>query len=399
MAGSVVPLPDGAALPVQRHPQNRKGIDEDLLHKVQRDNARVAPIDQSTPPPKQPGVGGLAMTPAEQQRAELSHLQAPPGAGLDWRPPPPPPLDEQLRREAAGMQRVQQAEARTQVDNPYTIEGARQNFAHDALLRRDPVTHELGVQQWDQMTPLQKAAAEFNAMLVDARASDREYHKQHDANYDPNVPGAQDKMQQQVDTYTKAYERHLGDPANEGLSSDFMNPDTLSLLEQLNINVPDATVQDFTSGRAMITDKDIAKYLAPGAEVPFGDQRGHLVQQLAHHTLNLERTLARGNKLLFDFTRSAAVSRRQAVTDFGGQPDVVDPITQRVTQEFNDWYNVLLASKTQDEAVAKMPGFLDHIASYGVEPTTFYDYVRTRSLADTQNGGKDVLKLIMPSGG
>jgi hypothetical protein len=270
-----------------------------------------------------------------------------------------------------------------------------------ANFRFDPHASRLSVEEYNNLTPAQRAAVDFNTMLAKAAKQDAKAA----VNRDPHPNGDQaSAFTQAVDTYGKAYDKILGDNRIDGVTGDaFYKPQTLALLEQLGYKNPEASIADFTSLRSAITQHDIDRWLTKDPEtghlpVPgVNDQRGTQVQQLVHETRALEASLAKGNKLLQNLGTSAAVERSSAVAQFGGTPVTAPGTGQEPTKigDFTLVYNALLNAQDPQTVVSQLPKFFEDIrARYGASPDDFYSYAGNRAAFDKQAGGVDVTATL-----
>ena len=177
--------------------------------------------------------------------------------------------------------------------------------------------NEHGSSVYDMYTPTQKAAVDFNRMLLQA------VHKDRKANYNP------DDLQRTA--YNDAVDEVLG-----GNGSDTYAPETLALLKQIGYSDPSADLDDFLSLKAGIGRKNIVAMAdhqapapaAPGVETaaglsplasPLEQERFALAKDLAHTTEAIEPTIAQGNKLLSTIIDTAQVDRGDLLDKFGGE--------------------------------------------------------------------------------
>ena len=176
--------------------------------------------------------------------------------------------------------------------------------------------NEHGSSVYDNYTPTQKAAVDFNQMLLQA------VHKDRKADYSPTDA--------QRTEYNASVDQTLG-----GHGSDTYAPETLALLNQIGYSDPSASLDDFLSLKAGIGRKQIERMAdhqapapaAPGVETaaglsvtasPLDRERFNLAQSLAHTTMAIEPTIAQGNKLLSTITDTAQVDRGDLLDKLGG---------------------------------------------------------------------------------
>lgn len=172
-------------------------------------------------------------------------------------------------------------------------------------------------EEYNALSDKQRAAVDFNTMLVSAVRKDR---KNQD-DYDPS------KEQQHI--YDLSVEKMFGDDRG----SDMYAPETLSVLKQIKYTDSNADLDDFLGLRAAITAKDlkhIGTSTAPGAvsQSGAGDvqiDRMNLSQELADRTQKLEQSLTKGRQLLQSMNATAAVERNFDLRGLGGLPNEAPP--------------------------------------------------------------------------
>lgn len=168
-------------------------------------------------------------------------------------------------------------------------------------------------EQYAALDPMEKAAIDFNTMLV--RAVRKDKHNQEE--YDPTPA--------EVTTYDDTVERLFG----EDRGSKLYAPETLGVLDQIKFRDESADLDDFLKLKAAITKRDLKNIEAPSLDfISEGLQpaptepapaRADLTQMLASRTqLMLQESLDRGNQLLQTTQQTAAVNRNEAVTLLGG---------------------------------------------------------------------------------
>lgn len=158
-------------------------------------------------------------------------------------------------------------------------------------------TDEMTDAEYNALDPKQKAAIDFNTMLVDAVRRDRKLQDE----YDPT------KADQRY--YDAAVSNMFGDTQPDALQ---YAPETLAVLKQIGYNDPQADINDFLSLKATIKTSDL-KDLATGAVVPTENarvadsmptpeaDRTELMARLASSTQRMEAELAKGTDLLTKF--------------------------------------------------------------------------------------------------
>ena len=168
---------------------------------------------------------------------------------------------------------------------------------------------------YNALTDRQRAAVDFNTMLVQAREKDlnTDYHQ----------------TAQQQATYEKAVERMFG--ANGG--SETYAPETMAVLNQIDFTPTDNkqgdTLDDFLGLKAAISEKDLENFtipktplLKPAYDVVGSfdgrDTNAEFNAQLVAKTRELESSLAKGNEVLQNFQASAKFARNEDLAYFGG---------------------------------------------------------------------------------
>lgn len=172
---------------------------------------------------------------------------------------------------------------------------------------------------WDDYLGLsdrQRAAVDFNTLIVDAREKDLT------TDYTPS--------DQQEATYDKAVQRMFG--KNGG--SETYAPETLSVLEQIDFEGKGQDIDDFLGLKFTVTEKDLEKLELPqlpsvqilGVELGgSGSERIDQLTDIALDTQHLVETMAKTGSLLQDFTSSAALERNEDLQFYGGRLNRVEP--------------------------------------------------------------------------
>jgi hypothetical protein len=169
-------------------------------------------------------------------------------------------------------------------------------------------------EEYNALSEKQRAAVDFNTLLVKAVSKDNASQKI----YDPTLD---EKM-----AYEKGVEHIFGDDAKQ---PDEYAPETLSLLQQINYHDDAGELDDFLGLKAAITEEDLKHITvaAPANAVAFSgaDQpqvdRIELTQQLADQTQRLEASLAKGTKMLQSINATANLERNTILNMVGGIPN------------------------------------------------------------------------------
>jgi hypothetical protein len=173
---------------------------------------------------------------------------------------------------------------------------------------------------YDQLTPLQRSAVDFNTNLVRAVRKDRKLQDE----YAPT--------DQQMATYDKDVEKMFGPDG----TSDLYAPETMAVLRQIDFHDDSAALDDFLSLDAAIHARDL-KDLGPlktvinpatppakarrREDVPLENaatDRSDLMYGLARNTQSMEHALVRGNQMLQSIQAVAAVERNDDLGFIGG---------------------------------------------------------------------------------
>jgi hypothetical protein len=233
--------------------------------------------------------------------------------------------------------------------------------------------------QYDALTPQQRAAVDFNRMLLSAvrkdqmSVDDAEIGGKHGDKYQPT---AEEKA-----NYDKALKDMFGEDTPE--PSQFA-PETLGVLRQIGFHDDSATLDDFLSGKALIGRKQIERMapetmhldsehtgpLAPGTNPAPGldpitsteaqRDKFDLAKTLAYDTGAMQAAMAKTQPLLATITDVAKVERNDDVTQLGGTPNKVKPTVgygnaqydqNGVPQDLNSYFQLAferIASKEMD---------------------------------------------------
>lgn len=182
-------------------------------------------------------------------------------------------------------------------------------------------TERMTQQDYDALSPRQRAAVDFNGMLV--RAVKKDLRNQE--NYQTNLTDTQRA------TYDKTVDRMFG----KDRGSDVFAPETLKVLDQIKFNDTTADLDDFLGLNAAITEEDIAKigsdqldYTRMGQLAQKDSEatnRGHLVSGLADLTQKLRDNLPKSGSLDRAFQAAAAVDRNRDLELVGGLANPIKP--------------------------------------------------------------------------
>jgi hypothetical protein len=168
-------------------------------------------------------------------------------------------------------------------------------------------------EEYNKLTPTQRAAIDFNTMLVRAVRKDLENAE----TYEPNPD--------QRKVYDRTAEKMFG---SEDRTSETYAPETLAVLKQINYKDTAGDLDDFLGLRAAITAKDLKNLpllqsTSPDAvrssDLTSGELEATTLKYgLATSTQAMEQKLAEGVQLLANMPRTAAHERRGEVGRLGG---------------------------------------------------------------------------------
>lgn len=168
--------------------------------------------------------------------------------------------------------------------------------------------------EYDALTDRERAAVDFNTMLVGTTRRDK--HQQD--TYDPN--------QKQQGRYDHLVKELFGE---DGGSQRYA-PETVALLDQIGFKDQAADLDDFLGLKAAITSKDINNMgRLPGpslAEASMNEvqlDRLDLTETLAAKTDQMQTSLLKGNEMLATIGQTANVARSEHIDLLGG--DARDP--------------------------------------------------------------------------
>lgn len=186
--------------------------------------------------------------------------------------------------------------------------------------------------EYEALTPEQRAAVDFNTLLVDAVNRD----KSSQAEYKKTANAAE----------RAAYDDAVEDMFGSGHGSDLYAPATIAVLDQIKFEDTTKDLDEFLDLRAALTDKDVENIAKAGdnpkmtlAEVPaFSSpeqqaeasqqrQRTQYAQEISEKTAAaIEEQMQRSNAVLADFRATFANATTSAVTGLGGTgPEIVAP--------------------------------------------------------------------------
>lgn len=280
--------------------------------------------------------------------------------------PPKPTRQENLteaRQTLVDAQRLQREHA-----IGADVAGPTASGRNPSVGRVKPMTQA----EYDALTPKERAAVDFNTMLVQAvRQDTRRQNK-----YDPS--------QAQQNNYDLTVTKMFGDDRG----SETYAPETLAVLHQIGFSDDTADLDDFLGLNAAITARDL-KFLKndPGPTVaeaqmnPVRLDRYELTETLATSTKQMEDTLARGNQMLASIGQTTAMDRIEDLQRIGGlqsrQPLAIGYGGSELDAYFQRGFDILASKENtgdRDEVLATMSSELSPS-----EFDSFMEYADSRS--------------------
>ena len=307
-------------------------------------------LSQTALSPLQAALSGEA--PASPLRLEMDRMNS---ALLDG-----PPKQE----EAA----PKQEEAAAALDPRSLRETALAAGSRNKEQRVTRQTLSMGNGQYDELSPEQRAAVDFNRMLISAVHKDRKMQDKYDMS----------------DLERSKYDESLAQVFGEDAPKpDMLAPETLGVLRQVGFHDDAATLDDFLSLNAAIGRKQIERMapeniqlanehtgpLAPGSNPAPGlsvtanekdREKFDLAQTLAYDTGSMQAAMAKTQPLLATITDVAKLERNDDVTAMGGVANKVKPTVgygdaqydqNGVPQDLNSYFQLAfekIASKEKD---------------------------------------------------
>lgn len=245
----------------------------------------------------------------------------------------------------------------------------------ESLLTRKQVNRATDRMTWAEynaLSPAERAAVDFNGLLVRAVRKDARNQDVYEKTASPEEKA----------TYKATVEQLFGPDRG----SETYAPETVAVLSQLDFADKNADLDDFLSLRTAVTADDLKLIDTGGAPLnEAGQDRLELQQGLAESTSALRETLARGSMMLQNFKTTALAERSQHVTLLGGDPSEVHAALGFGTSDTDKYFQQafdLLADKANAD---KFEGILRHtgedLRGWGIDPKAFYRYldVRTRN--------------------
>jgi hypothetical protein len=222
---------------------------------------------------------------------------------------------------------VEKAELLQRWDRKRALDpGGRKDSKEPGQRKRDkPDTEAMSWDEYNALTDAQRAAVDFNGMLVQAVRKDKKLNR---------TGGYDDVTDDERAVYDRTVEKLLGEDSGSRLYA----PETVAMLQQ--IDIPDAAsdLDDFLRLKVAITDKDLKRIAAweenATAEEPTVDETGRgnyelaptealedrtqMQLEFADATTDLQQSLAEGNQLLATWRQTAMMARNEDLQYYGG---------------------------------------------------------------------------------
>lgn len=247
-------------------------------------------------------------------------------------------------------------------------------------------TVELTAEDYQNLTDKQRAAVDFNTLLVGAREKDLTT----DYNATP----------QQKAIYEQAVENMFGKDGG----TDTFAPETLAVLEQIDFKTKEQDFDDFLGLKVAITEKDLADFeipapasvAAPASPVDqfIAPPAVELQDTLIEHTQALQEKMSQTYELIQNFQKAAAMARNEDLQFYGGVPNtsnLASVFDNKADSYFQKAYETLADANlgAAPGTVAPDPkmilGFVQHdLEAQGLKKDDFLRYVdeRTKYAAD-----------------
>jgi hypothetical protein len=185
--------------------------------------------------------------------------------------------------------------------------------------QRKPIRKQvtrLTQEQYDALDPRQRAAVDFNALLVGAVRKDRQHQEQYET-------ASEEERTKYEGAVTEMFGKDRG--------SETYAPETMAVLRQIDYKDPNADLDDFLGLKATIKVKDLddlEPLTTPPAVTVSGEaqisdmklERVSLARNLAEGVRDLETTLADSKRFLQTVQAGARHDRGFDVESMGGKP-------------------------------------------------------------------------------
>lgn len=245
----------------------------------------------------------------------------------------------------------------------------------------------LNWEEYNNLTPLQQAAVDYNTMLVKAVKQDRRMQESYNPSSDTKT------------AYEGALEEMFG---SSDKGSDTYAPATMGVLRQIGYKGDGAgDLDDFLNLDATFSAKDL-KRLNQSEDLglrragsgdmfanPVMDERMDLLGSLARGTQDAQSSvLEKGNAILKNFSAQAmALARADDIQRLGGVDAVVSPNNPDMAQTFDSAFNLL----SDADIDAKIPGGIQTVFATiqdqmdEKQRSKFIEYVKKRLVNATNS--------------
>lgn len=213
--------------------------------------------------------------------------------------------------------------------------------AEPEVTQRGGRAYTLSWDEYNKLSKDQRAAVDFNTMLLQAREKDLNTNYEAKAGGGPNAE------------YDAAVERMFGERGG----SDTYAPETMAVLRSIDYKASGETLDDFLNLDAAVSAKEMKDFeIAPvEASVMYQDgsakASGALVgEDMAAQKTNryLEQVLAKGGELIQNLKASAAVNRSPLAVRYGGTANDVTPALGFGEDEDSKYFRMALDALSRD---------------------------------------------------
>lgn len=285
------------------------------------------------------------------------------------------------------------------------LEGDR--HVRETELESGPIKPKVQRMTWHEynlLTPRERAAVDFNTMLVKAVRKDI-------ASQDEYSPGPREAKQ-----YEGLIKNAFG--SEDRASDKYFAPETMSLLKSINFHDTASDLDDFLNLRVAITDRDLENLqfparndtlkgalsnIATDAQSTPTEEVSQVQGQLAVNTQRLEQKLADGNKMLRSMPTLAARERNFILKKLGGTPNTGKaplgyqtvnyvngpngPEPGDMNTYFIDAFDKLAGNTTDGTTKGQiLGGVRETLESHGMDYEDFLNYANDRSANARQFG-------------
>lgn len=206
--------------------------------------------------------------------------------------------------------------------------------------KRGGRSYQLTWDEYNKLSKDQRAAVDFNTMLLQAREKDlnTDYSK-----LDGGGPNAE---------YEAAVDRMFGERGG----SETYAPETMAVLRSIDFKASGETLDDFLSLDAAVSAKDLKDFeIAPVEKsVMYQDSSakasGALLgeEQAAQRTTRLQQALAKGGELIQNWKATTAANRSSLSVRYGGTANAVTPALGFGDDETSQYFRMAADALSRD---------------------------------------------------